>query len=82
MNKLPPIPACTRFFKETMIGISIVVFFTSIAINLWVRPPSMVTNTLEGVHINWIRLIVVSTIIAGSIFIYPLFVHSNLGGEA
>jgi len=76
MNRLP-IPTCARFFKETMIGIAIVVFLTSIAIHLWIRPPSMVTNTLEGVHVNWIRLIVVSVIIAASIFIYPLFVQTT-----
>ena len=69
------IPRCMNLIRDTVVGIAAVVFLFTIVVTLCVRPPSVMTNSLEGVHINWWKLLSIAFAMGASVFLYPLFVR-------
>lgn len=75
MERIGPIPRCVNFIRDTVVGIAAVVFLVTVVVTLCVRPPSVMTNSLEGVHVNWWKLLGIASVMSASVFLYPLFVR-------
>lgn len=69
-------PGALTFLASTHVGIGLITFVGAFLLFLYLRPPSMLVNTMEGPKINWIVLSIVSLLIALVVHIYPIFIRT------
>lgn len=70
-----PIPSAVSFFRTSVVGISIVLFISSLILILSIRPPFVIIDKLQGSHISWPRCLFISTIAALSVYLYFFFIR-------